>query len=678
MYGRMQNGIWRGLALFVTVLLLLCPLAGVPAFAIEEPEVEEYASAILYHEESGKVLFAQNHQELVEAGPAARLMAGLIYAESFEDLSETVKVNRRVTGLASSTMNPGLKSGESISVYDLLCGMLIANSEDAVYALAFHLFEDQERAPEKMIDKMNEKAAELGMEHTRFVRLVGSDPASADSEGNITTAEDLLLLTLAARKNRTVRTVCGIDKYTVPATDKTAERLLLTRNYMLSALRVGGYTYKNATGLAAENTPRTGYCVLAGASFEGKNFIAIVMGVSERYGAFKEAAKLFDYANGSFSYITVIDQTSIMGEIEVTLSGDADYLTVAPEKSISVFLPKDINVAEEIGIETEMYFQRMTAPVYEGTVAGKATLRYKGQVIGQVDLVTTGSLALNNSNFYLYAFRNFISSTEFLMVCAVIVIVIALYVLVNARVRYLRKNRPSSLEFAQAEPAVPPISPETPVNTPALGQTPGKRRKAQAAEAVAEAAAETAAEGASEAATEVSSEDTTMRATATAAETAAEATAETAEQTATGTVSHARREESAGAGEKAGKTGIFRSAFRKVPFRKDGTAEAEKAAKERTRDALKEEGEENSPEILSEYLARLAEEERNRPTEAEAEQKAWEEKIKAETSVGENYPLNLPEQKKVYDLMAEDDADAREEAEKPERKRTDYTPDGWN
>ncbi len=437
---------------FFLVFFLLCgALPGSRVHALEEPEIDASASALIYHNESGTLLFESEgtRGDYLPAGPAVRLMAALVFDDFYMGKDDrTVKVNRRVTGLASSTMNPGLKSGEQISVHDLLCGMLIANSDDAVYALAFDMFEDSPDAPDLLLERMNQKAKALGMTGTLFLDLTGADPENPEQSGSYSCLSDILTLALEVQKSERLTEICGTDEYTVPATDKTGERRLLTRNYMLSAKRLGGYTYKYATGLAAQNSDGAGYCTVATANFGGKHFTCVVMGArEEQYGAFKIAAALFDWANENFSYKKVLEPTRILGEIRVTLSGDSDYVAVAPKESLSAFLPNDTVVETDIELRTQLSFSTLAAPVQEGLIAGKVEVFYGGRLLAAADLVTIGSLSQSNSIYYLSLIRNFMRSTTFIWICAGIVILLTAYVLINARVRYLRQKNPSALCF---------------------------------------------------------------------------------------------------------------------------------------------------------------------------------------------------------------------------------------
>ncbi|MBP3321783.1 MAG: D-alanyl-D-alanine carboxypeptidase [Clostridia bacterium] len=444
---------------------------GICGNAQEAPLPDALASVLLYHNESGTVLYEKDSSSgSVPAGPAPRMVAALVFLEHYrEDLSKKVTVNRLVTGLATSTMNPGLKGGEQISVYDLLCAMLIANSDDAIYALAFDLYENDADAPALLLEELNRKAGELGMSETAFFNITGNDPKSEEGSVNSSTLSDLLTLALAFQKQQTLLDICAIDDLTLDATNKSGKRRLLTRNYLLSAKRIGGYTYKHATGLATAQGSFSGHHVIATARMDSESFTCIVVGAMglpdpadpedkrDPYAAFTDARAFFSYANENFAYKRVLDTTSVLGEIKVLLSDDSDYVTVVPEKSLSAFLPVDADLERDLQLVPELEFTRLTAPVYEGLIAGYVRVLYRGEELGRVRLVTAGSLSMSNSRYYLSTLTKVIKTPLFLSIAGGVCLFLLICVLIGARVQYLRKNRPDDLEFVEeSEEELPP------------------------------------------------------------------------------------------------------------------------------------------------------------------------------------------------------------------------------
>ncbi|MBQ9130750.1 MAG: hypothetical protein IJX59_08330 [Clostridia bacterium] len=426
------------------------------------PATDPFSAVLLYHNESGTVLYEKGGDRMaIPAGPAPRMVAALIFAEHYDDLSRKVTVNRLIAGLAASTLNPGLKSGEQIAVYDLLCAMLIANSDDAIFALAFDLFENDESAPALMLDAINKKAQALGMKDTVFYNLTGADPKREDQSSSYTTLADLLTLALAFEKVQVLSDICAIDDLTLDPTNKSGKRRILTRNYLLSAKRIGGYTYKYATGLATVSGASSGHHAIITAKIGSKTFNVISVGAmglpSEEGGegndfpSFTDAKALFTWANVSFAYKRVLEKTTVLGEIEVDLSDDSDYVTVVPESGLTAFLPVDVDPERDITLIPELELTRLTAPVYEGLIAGRVRVYYGEKELGSVRLITAGSLSMSNSMYYLATLRKMMQTPLFLSVLAGIVLFMVICVFVGARIRYLRFNRPGDLEFVEED-----------------------------------------------------------------------------------------------------------------------------------------------------------------------------------------------------------------------------------
>lgn len=438
---RIQAVILLLLTIFGSLLFLL------PSSALNDPELTEDCSVLLYHNDSGTILYEKSKGSYLPSGPAARLMAGIIFAEHYEQRAkETVTVNRKVPGLASSELIPGLKGGEELSAYDLLCALLISNSNDALYALAFDLYGDSASAPQLLLLEMNRRAEEWGMHGTKFYNVTGQDPQNDGESYNYSSVNDLLLLSLKAQENTFLSSICRIEDYTVPATNKSESRRLLQRNYLLSAKRVPGFTYEYATGLSAGSSLQGGHSALCTAEINGQKYTCVVMNAQNTNGAFPLAKTLFEWGRTNFSYRKILSRTEILGEIQVELSGDSDYITVAPERNFSAFLPND-TTQEELTRQIRMDYEKLEAPVREGMIAGSVTLFCNGEELARVNLLTIGSIPLSNRRYYFSLAKNFFTSPLFLWGIGGLAVLLLVYVLVNARVRYLRKNRPTDLEY---------------------------------------------------------------------------------------------------------------------------------------------------------------------------------------------------------------------------------------
>jgi D-alanyl-D-alanine carboxypeptidase (penicillin-binding protein 5/6) len=197
-------------------------------------------------------------------------------------------------GTGSSTAK--IKIGEKLSVRQLLYLMLLPSGNDAANALAEHFSNDTQ----SFIQKMNNKAIEIGMTDSHFVT-----PHGLHDDNHYSTAVDLAKLATAYYSVPLFKEISKTVTYKVSKTNKQGERDIRTTNYML--IEKSGYDYKYATGLKTGNTDKAGRCLAASANKDGVEYICILLETPEawnKYGLirtdFLEAKSIFEYA---FNYM---------------------------------------------------------------------------------------------------------------------------------------------------------------------------------------------------------------------------------------------------------------------------------------------------------------------------------------------------------------------------------------
>lgn len=136
-------------------------------------------SAILVDADSGRVLFEKNADERSLIASTTKIMTGLLVCEA-GDLEREVSVPPEAAGVEGSSLY--LKSGERITVKELLYGLMLRSGNDAAVALAIATA----GSVDAFVSRMNEKAQALGLEHTHF-----ENPNGLDGENHYSTARDL-------------------------------------------------------------------------------------------------------------------------------------------------------------------------------------------------------------------------------------------------------------------------------------------------------------------------------------------------------------------------------------------------------------------------------------------------------------------------------------------------------
>ena len=249
-------------SLFAAVLLL--PLFPVSAES-SPPEIAS-AAGILYNLESDTFLFEKNSDSHLKPAAFTKLMTALLALEyRAENGNVTVTVTEEMLSSAGGT-SMKLKVGEVIPFDSLLAGLVVQNANDAALVLA----SVSGGNISAFVEKMNERAKKLGMEHTYY-----ANPTGVDSAVMHTTLGDTLLLCKALYRVNDFMILSERAKVTIPATNVTDERVYTNKNALVPYSYVTDYYMKNVRGMVAGYTSGAGYCV---ATVRQKDHVPAVQG----------------------------------------------------------------------------------------------------------------------------------------------------------------------------------------------------------------------------------------------------------------------------------------------------------------------------------------------------------------------------------------------------------------
>ncbi len=214
---------------FVIAFLMTLGVSFKTAYALGDSA----EAAILYERNTDTVLFEKNIHEHMLIASTTKIMTAMIVLDNCS-VFDTVIVDDRSAGIEGSSMY--LESGAEYSVFELLCGLMLASGNDAAVALAYHVC----GSIDGFAELMNEKAAALGCADTSF-----SNPNGLDAEGHYSSAYDLALITDEALKDPVFRNIVSTQSITI------GEKTYTNHNKLL-------WQYEGATGV------KTGYTISAG------------------------------------------------------------------------------------------------------------------------------------------------------------------------------------------------------------------------------------------------------------------------------------------------------------------------------------------------------------------------------------------------------------------------------
>lgn len=234
------------------------------------------AAAIIFDPETGEVLWEENGSDKRSIASITKVMTALVFLEGEPDLSRLVTVERSDTYAASTTY---IRANERVSLDHLLHLTLIASDNAAARALA----RVSHGSSAAFVERMNEKAVELGLESTTFADPSGLNPA------NISSAYDLSRLISFASQNDVLAPIMRMPSFDV----KTSRRTITIRN--TNHLVRGGEVdvLAGKTGFIS----KAGYCLATMLRLPQSNHqvAVVVLGAASNVGRFWETRHLFNW-----------------------------------------------------------------------------------------------------------------------------------------------------------------------------------------------------------------------------------------------------------------------------------------------------------------------------------------------------------------------------------------------
>ncbi len=376
----------KKLLCLIFILPLLLPAAAVQAAG---PETNA-AAVILMEKESGTVLFEKNSHEKLAPASVTKVMTLLLIMEALDEgriqKEDMVTTSATAAGMGGSQVF--LKENEQMSVHDMLKAIAVASGNDASVAMAEFLAGSESA----FVEKMNAKAAELGMQDTTFLNCTG-----LPAEGHMTSANDIAIMSRALILNHP-----DIRSYTTIWMDTLRDGAfqLANTNKLI-------YYYPGSTGLKTGSTDSALFCLSATAERENMELIAVVLGSPSSNDRFEAAKALLNYGFASYAMQDVKPSEAIppvtvkLGEISSIQPVPAKDCRLLVEKSKSAQLRTSITVSETV-----------SAPVEKGQKLGEMIVYLEDEPYETIPLVAQE--AVPKMNFF-HIFRDMLD-TLFLQV----------------------------------------------------------------------------------------------------------------------------------------------------------------------------------------------------------------------------------------------------------------------
>lgn len=330
-------------------------------------------AALLLEPRSGQVLFEMNADVPRPVASVTKVMTILLTLEAIEQgrirIDQTISISENAAGMGGSQVL--LDVGEMQSVDILLKSAIVGSANDASVALAELMYGSEELC----VERMNERAAELGMTNTVFKNCTG-----LPEKGQHTTARDVAIMTMAMLSHDLYYKYSTVWLDEVDHGDGRMTQLTNTNKLIR--------LYEGCDGGKTGSTDEAGYCISATAKRGDMRLIAVVLGADSGSERFDIAEEMFDFGFANYRLYPVAERgTKIKGQLPVE-GGRPDGVSLVLDEDLTLLVSK--GQEQEIQLVPELS-ESLTAPVEAGQQVGHVRVELDGRVLAKLPVITAST-----------------------------------------------------------------------------------------------------------------------------------------------------------------------------------------------------------------------------------------------------------------------------------------------
>lgn len=349
-------------------VLLAAGSASARAFASDGGSYAPRVSAqayIVVEETTGRALAAGNESARLPIASTTKILTALLALEQANP-HERFGVDPAAIKVEGTSM--GLREGDTVDLWTLANGMLLASGNDAANAAAVRIA----GSIPGFAELMNRRAAELGMANSHFVT-----PSGLHSEAHYSSAADMATLARTALQNEDFAAICGQTSAKLQYGNPPFDRWLTNHNRLLRA-------YPGCIGIKTGFTKKAGRCLVSAARRDGVTLVCVTLNAPNDWN---DHARLLDYA---FSQVTLSPLAVSTDGLRVKVVGGlADSVPARPVgEAVSC-----LTAAEQAELQQMVLLPRFCyAPVRRGDAVGTIVHRYRGFEVARTELVAAADV----------------------------------------------------------------------------------------------------------------------------------------------------------------------------------------------------------------------------------------------------------------------------------------------
>lgn len=343
------------------------------------PEIKA-PSALLMEASTGTVIYEKNADDPRNPASVTKIMTLILIFDALQSgkiqLTDEVVTSAYAKSMGGSQVF--LEEGEIQTVETLIKCIVIASGNDASVAMAEYIGGDEGT----FVRMMNERAAGLGMEHTKFVDCCGltTDPA------HVTTARDIAIMSrelITKYPQITNYSTIWMENITHVTRQGSKEFGLANTNKLLKMA-----TNFEVTGLKTGSTSLAKYCLSATAKKDGIELIAAIMAAPDYKTRFQDAVTLLNYGYGNCKLYRDEEAPALE---PIRVNGGVEEQVPIEYRDIFTYL--SLRGENFSAIEKELLIEEsLEAPVRAGDVVGYLVYKLDGEELGRVTVIASADV----------------------------------------------------------------------------------------------------------------------------------------------------------------------------------------------------------------------------------------------------------------------------------------------
>lgn len=441
-------------AVLLLAMLIVTTLTSPMVMALAEPEVAS-DTVLLVETISGKILYEKNKNLHVAPGDITKVMTLLLAVEAVED--ERVKLNDEITasetfldGIGKDDATQKIMPGEKLRFEDLLFCLFLASANDASNIVA----EVVDGSVSSFVDRMNEKAYELGCKDTQFMNTGGlAEP------GQYTSSWDQYQIFKEAIAHPLFLKIASTVSFGLSATEYSPERNLINSNTMLQSS--GAYYYKYCIAGKTGSPSEDSNSFVAYSKNSNLSLISVIFGaesveadVSIANQCLAETIRLFEWGFPSFVWQDIISKNDIVVTEKIALAKGTDIIDLKPYDTLTILARSDLkeeDIKRDIVIYGQADGEGLSAPVKEGDILGKMTVYVDGVMNARINLVAADNVEIDRARFIKAQISTTLSEFWVQFIIFIVLLLTVMYIWIVIRDRKVRREKKRKLDEVKKE-----------------------------------------------------------------------------------------------------------------------------------------------------------------------------------------------------------------------------------